>query len=580
MDSADPLDWENWTGELPFWQHALCGSIAGVMEHISLFPLDTIKTRLQTQSAWENSSPGQNGFTRPKNGRVNGTAVQRVNTPINGVINRISGINADITHCSNTHATDISKSANGVVNRFNGRGNGRMNRDSIGKISEKLDLRSNKIVNKIMSNRNMATEALVSPMGQMSPISSISSIGSIGEVGSMGSVGSVGSIGSVGSVGSVGAYTGNLTKIAANLTEIAKEKVSAAKNTDKNNGNKSSVVNNKSSTILNTSLSKGYNSATGTNVVVGAATSTGKNNTVATAVGSDTQVVANRNITSKIIKHMKPMNATRPGFYSNLFRGSNVIIAGCVPAHVLYFTVYEKIKSAGSIAASGAAATFCHDLLLTPADVIKQRLQLGCYRSSRDCLYNIIKQEGVRALFRSFHITLLMNVPYHSLLVSIMHLVKQADGSRATGGAKESSLRSVGTSATGGTGIGSAKGTAVTANAGTGTGGTNANENKDVENYKHFIYAGIGGAVAGALTTPFDVIKTRLQTQACRMDSKRPKLQIKYKNVITTFENIYRKEGVRGFMRGVTTRIGMCTPSAAISWGTYESLKSLIKLID
>ncbi|UVC49958.1 mitochondrial carrier protein [Theileria orientalis] len=313
MDSVDPLDWENWTGELPFWQHALCGSIAGVMEHISLFPLDTIKTRLQTQSASENSSPAQNGFSRFKN---------------------------------------------------------------------------------------------------------------------------------------------------------------------------------------------------------------------------DAQVVANRNITSKILKHMKTTKATRPGFYSNLFRGSNVIIAGCVPAHVLYFTVYEKIKSAGSIAASGAAATFCHDLVLTPADVIKQRLQLGCYRSSRDCLYNIIRQEGVRSLFRSFHITLLMNVPYHSLLVSIMHLVKQVDGSRRIGGIKDSSLSS------------------------------------------------IGGAVAGALTTPFDVIKTRLQTQACRMDSKRPKLQIKYKNVITTFENIYRKEGLRGFMRGVTTRIGMCTPSAAISWGTYESLKNLIKLID
>ncbi|UKJ90534.2 mitochondrial carrier protein [Theileria orientalis] len=500
-------------GELPFWQHALCGSIAGVMEHIALFPLDTIKTRLQTQSAYENSSPGQNGFSRLKNGRLNTVTVQRVNTPINGVINRTSGTNTDITHISNTYSTDMSKSVNGVINKFNGRMNGRLNRDSIGKINERLSLRSNKLVNKIISNRNIATEALVTQMNQISPISPI---------------------GSIGSVSSVGSYSGNISNIAANLTEFAKETVSSPANTDKNSGIKSSTINNKSSSILNSSLSK--------------------SNTFTTAGGSDAQVVPNRNITSKILKHMKPMNATRPGFYSNLFRGSNVIIAGCVPAHVLYFTVYEKIKSAGSIAASGAAATFCHDLVLTPADVIKQRLQLGCYRSSRDCLYNIISQEGVRALFRSFHITLLMNVPYHSLLVSIMHLVKQVDGSRSIAGVKDSSLSSVGAN--------------------------NTNGNKDVENYKHFIYAGIGGAVAGALTTPFDVIKTRLQTQACRMDTKRPKLQIKYKNVITTFENIYRKEGLRGFMRGVTTRIGMCTPSAAISWGTYESLKNLIKLID
>ncbi|GBE60754.1 mitochondrial carrier superfamily protein [Babesia ovata] len=36
----------------------------------------------------------------------------------------------------------------------------------------------------------------------------------------------------------------------------------------------------------------------------------------------------------------------------------------------------------------------------------------------------------------------------------------------------------------------------------------------------YFLYAGIGGAVAGALTNPLDVIKTRLQTQECYLDAE------------------------------------------------------------
>lgn len=379
-DPNDPLEWENWTGDLPFWQHAFCGSIAGVMEHVSLFPLDTIKTRLQTDSqaslGRSRPWPGASDANRP--GREPGKASLKPN----GRLSRDSSFKMD------------SKWA------------ARLSRDLSGRLSRVV--RS--------ARRDIATGAIK------------------------------------------GAPDINL---------------SAAPSRDVTGG------------ILRSLEARG-------------------------ALG-------------------RGLNGG--GFYSNLFRGSNVIVAGCVPAHVLYFTVYEKIKRAGNVALSGASATLCHDLVLTPADVVKQRLQLGCYRSSCDCFFNILRQEGVRALFRSLHITLLMNVPYHSLLVSIIHLLKPRGQEK-------------------------------------------------IDNYKHFVYAGFGGAVAGALTTPFDVIKTRLQTQTCQMDAKRPKLRLKYRNVMETFRNILRREGARGFMRGVSTRVMMCTPSAAISWGTYETLKNLIKLIN
>ncbi|XP_952111.1 mitochondrial solute carrier-like protein, putative [Theileria annulata] len=312
-DPNDPLDWENWTGDMPFWQHAFCGSIAGVMEHISLFPLDTIKTRLQTNST--------------------------------------SSYSINSGNSRNTLNSQCKSIYNGVKRR---------------------------------------------------------------------------------------------------LTTYS----------------------------INTKLSNPR------------------------------------------------------GLYTNLFKGSNVIIIGCVPAHVLYFTVYEKIKNSGNIAISGATATVCHDLILTPADVIKQRLQLNLHSSTLDCVVNLLKTEGFGALFRSLSITLFMNIPYHSLLVTIIHLLKKI------------------------------------------------NKEDNTSNYKQFIYSGLGGAIAGALTTPLDVIKTRLQTQTCHYNSHQPYYPLKYKNIIMTYKNIYRNEGLRGFMRGMSTRVGMCTPSAAISWGTYETLKNLIKLLN
>lgn len=42
---------------IEFWQFMVAGSIAGVIEHTSMFPVDTLKTRMQTQSNPSRSTP-------------------------------------------------------------------------------------------------------------------------------------------------------------------------------------------------------------------------------------------------------------------------------------------------------------------------------------------------------------------------------------------------------------------------------------------------------------------------------------------------------------------------------------------
>ena len=74
------------------------------------------------------------------------------------------------------------------------------------------------------------------------------------------------------------------------------------------------------------------------------------------------------------------------GGLRGLFRGVSSVIYGTVPAHAAYFSVYEYTKQYFHIereqglplysALSGSLATISHDLILTPLDVIKQRLQV------------------------------------------------------------------------------------------------------------------------------------------------------------------------------------------------------------
>lgn len=58
---------------------------------------------------------------------------------------------------------------------------------------------------------------------------------------------------------------------------------------------------------------------------------------------------------------------------------------GCIPAHAIYFSIYEYAKkmidhknndSHYQYAFVGVASSLFHDLVMTPTEVIKQRLQL------------------------------------------------------------------------------------------------------------------------------------------------------------------------------------------------------------
>lgn len=167
------------------------------------------------------------------------------------------------------------------------------------------------------------------------------------------------------------------------------------------------------------------------------------------------------------------------------WKGANVAASGCIPAHACQFVLYEKLKeflqfkneqfNFYSTTFIGATCTLAHDFFQAPADVVKQRMQLCKNLKAIQCISNIIREEGTLGLYRSYPLTVMMNIPFMSVVVCVNENLKTL-------------IRPW---------------------------------EHNNPHFWYFVCAGIAGGVAGILTNPMDVVKTRLQTQEITPSCKR-----------------------------------------------------------
>ncbi|WCJ27986.1 Mitochondrial substrate carrier family protein [Euphorbia peplus] len=223
---------------------------------------------------------------------------------------------------------------------------------------------------------------------------------------------------------------------------------------------------------------------------------------------------------------------------AGLYRGIAAMGLGAGPSHAVYFSVYEfckEILSRGvpdnsvAHAVSGVFATVASDAVLTPMDMVKQRLQLdgSPYRGVGDCVRRVLMEEGVGAFYKSYRTTVVMNAPFTAVYFAAYEAAKKA--------LMEVSPESVG-------------------------------EERFVV---HATAGAAAGGLAAGLTTPLDVVKTQLQCQGvcgCHRYSS--------SSIGNVVKSILKRDGYRGIMRGWMPRMLFHAPAAAISWSTYEAAKS------
>ncbi|GAX76017.1 hypothetical protein CEUSTIGMA_g3460.t1 [Chlamydomonas eustigma] len=83
------------------------------------------------------------------------------------------------------------------------------------------------------------------------------------------------------------------------------------------------------------------------------------------------------------------------------------------------------------------------------------------------------------------------------------------------------------------------------------------------------------GAVAAAVTTPFDVVKTRLQTRKV-VATQLEHLSSHPQGTLGMMRSIWQKEGVKGLFSGMGPRTARTAPACAIVISTYEVLKTVL----
>ncbi|CAD7935083.1 unnamed protein product [Amoebophrya sp. A120] len=493
MDIDDAVGWEHYK-DGKFWHHAVAGASAGVCEHLIMYPFDTIKTNLQAERPKQFSSPSGGG---PPGGPPGSSCAAACPTKINpGTSSCTSATKAGAATSSSASSSCAPAAGTSSASTASSR-----------------------------VNFNATT---------------------------------------TGAAGSGAAATAPSSTLSSTITR----------------GNCSPFMTSLQQRTATTGIIP-------TTAVASSSTAGGTRTGAALGANPGSRsVYSNTFAAFRAIKN----EAGWSGFY----RGVSAMALGCVPAHIGYFCAYETVKGFGRSSNSsrdqtnnarnyssadkdnpgghkdqhlpngqnnsasssspysptaflasnpwligmgaGCAASFAHDLILTPLDVAKQRMQLraGSHtRSCAECVKHVVKTEGYLALYRSFPVTLFSNVPFSAILVGCNEQLKEQFDVNTT---------------------------------------CQTWDEMQTKLPMYFTLAGVSSGVAAVCTQPLDVIKTRIQTQTCLLN----KTSVRYHGIIDAARTIYAEEGLRAFFRGSAARALVVIPSCAISWASYETIKSFL----
>lgn len=225
---------------------------------------------------------------------------------------------------------------------------------------------------------------------------------------------------------------------------------------------------------------------------------------------------------------------------TSLYAGFGPAVVASAPCAATFFGTYDVVKRFLEERFNNERwAPLCHMLaaaagdvaactVRSPFEVVKQRLQSGMYTSAGTAVSNIMHSEGVLGFYRGYGSLVLRELPFDALQFPLYELLKKQFLTRRT---TKSGI----------------------------------NGRKTLETWESCTCGSIAGGVSAAITTPLDVVKTRLMTQPVDMP--------KYKGIIHGITTIAAEEGSKALMSGIVPRVLWISLGGAIFFGAYETSK-------
>jgi hypothetical protein len=263
--------------------------------------------------------------------------------------------------------------------------------------------------------------------------------------------------------------------------------------------------------------------------------------------------------------------------FKGLYQGIGIVVVATLPAAGTFFTVYETTKTflGRHASAFGLPQPFVHSgasavaecascLVLTPAEVIKQNAQMlqRTSPSSRSSSLQALRQLGGagagRRLLSGYTALVARNLPFTAIQFPIFEFVRARIWGRREGTADDGSGFEP-----------REKRSLLETGVVTGTS------------------AGIAGSFAALVTTPMDVVKTRIMLAAGsgehdvgqgaheRMRSGKSKQSTYHtKGGLAVARDVIAEKGVAGLFRGAILRSVWTTVGSGLYLGMYEVAKA------
>ena len=235
------------------------------------------------------------------------------------------------------------------------------------------------------------------------------------------------------------------------------------------------------------------------------------------------------------IDTVKTRLQARGGFFVNggwhgIYKGLSTALVALAPSASLFFITYDGLKAATkeslplpvSHMVSAMAGEVAGWLVRVPAEVIKQRTQAGVigvsgkstsWANLQYLLQNKSGEGVIRGLYRGWNTTIMREIPFTVIQFPLYEKLKLL---------------------------------------------WSTYDNAEISLFKGAINGSIAGGIAAAITTPLDVVKTRVMLHSDRV------------NVSTLVKQMLAEEGMGVFWKGVGARTSWVSAGGAIFLGCYE----------